>query len=63
MSRITATQWIWRDGSFIPWADAQVHVLSHSMQFGSAVFEDGTRVDRYGQISRPATTTVAAAPD
>lgn len=28
---------------------------------GSAVFEDGTRVDRYGQISRPATTTVAAA--
>jgi hypothetical protein len=28
---------------------------------GSAVFEDGTRVDRYGQISRPPTTTVAAA--
>ena len=39
MSRINETQWIWRDGSFIPWADAQVHVLSHSMQFGSAVFE------------------------
>ena len=28
---------------------------------GSAVFEDGTRIDRYGQISRPATTTAAAA--
>ncbi|MES2522971.1 MAG: branched-chain amino acid transaminase [Gemmatimonadota bacterium] len=39
MSRINETQWIWRDGAFIPWADAQVHVLSHSMQFGSAVFE------------------------
>lgn len=39
MSRINETQWIWRDGSFIPWADAQVHVLSHSMQFGSAAFE------------------------
>ncbi len=39
MSRINETKWIWRDGSFIPWADAQVHVLSHSMQFGSAAFE------------------------
>ncbi len=39
MSGITATDWIWRDGAFIPWADAQLHVLSHSMQFGSAAFE------------------------
>lgn len=39
MSRINETKWIWRDGSFIPWADATVHVLSHSMQFGSAAFE------------------------
>ena len=39
MSRIEETQWIWKDGGFIRWADAQVHVLSHSMQFGSAAFE------------------------
>ncbi len=39
MSRIEETEWIWKDGSFIRWADAQVHVLSHSMQFGSAAFE------------------------
>ncbi|MDQ6887996.1 MAG: branched-chain amino acid transaminase [Gemmatimonadota bacterium] len=39
MSQLTATTWIWRDGTFIRWADAQVHVLSHSMQFGSAAFE------------------------
>jgi branched-chain amino acid aminotransferase len=39
MSKLTATQWIWRDGEFIPWADATMHVLSHSMQFGSAAFE------------------------
>ena len=39
MSRIAETEWIWRDGTFIKWADAQVHVLSHSMQFGSAAFE------------------------
>jgi branched-chain amino acid aminotransferase len=39
MSRISETQWIWRDGSFIPWADATIHVLSHSVQFGSSAFE------------------------
>ena len=39
MAKITATDWIWRDGEFIPWNDAQVHLLSHSMQFGSSVFE------------------------
>lgn len=39
MSQIKATEFIWRDGEFIPWADATEHVLSHSMQFGSAAFE------------------------
>ena len=39
MARITETDWIWRDGEFIRWRDATVHVLSHSMQFGSSVFE------------------------
>ena len=39
MSRLTATDVIWKDGAFIPWADATVHILSHSMQFGSAAFE------------------------
>ncbi|MEO7999740.1 MAG: aminotransferase class IV, partial [Gemmatimonadaceae bacterium] len=39
MAGITETNWIWRDGTFVKWADAQVHVLSHSMQFGSAIFE------------------------
>ena len=39
MARLSETKWIWRDGEFIPWQDAQVHVLSHSMQFGSSIFE------------------------
>lgn len=39
MARIAETSFIWHDGEFKNWADAQVHVLSHSMQFGSAVFE------------------------
>jgi branched-chain amino acid aminotransferase len=39
MSRITETEWIWKNGEFIRWNDAQLHLLSHSMQFGSAAFE------------------------
>ncbi len=39
MAKIGETQFIWRDGTFINWNDAQVHVLAHSVQFGSAVFE------------------------
>ncbi|MEP6691695.1 MAG: branched-chain amino acid transaminase [Gemmatimonadaceae bacterium] len=39
MSQLTPTEWIWRDGEFIRWQDAHVHVLSHSMQFGSSAFE------------------------
>ncbi len=33
---------IWMDGKFIPWADAQVHVLTHTLHYGNGVFE-GTR--------------------
>ncbi len=30
---------VWIDGAFRPWADATVHVLSHSLQRGSLVFD------------------------
>jgi len=39
MAKINETDWIWRDGEFVRWADATVHVLSHSLQFGSSAFE------------------------
>lgn len=39
MSQLTKTDWIWKDGSFVRWDDCQVHVLAHSMQFGSSIFE------------------------
>ncbi len=38
-TRLVETEWIWKDGEFIPWADARVHVLSLAVQFGSSVFE------------------------
>jgi branched-chain amino acid aminotransferase len=30
---------IWMDGVLTPWRDAKVHVLTHAMHYGSAVFE------------------------
>ena len=34
---------IWFDGKLVPWRDAKVHVLTHGLHYGSAVFE-GERV-------------------
>jgi len=30
---------IWLDGKFIPWAEARVHLLTHSLHYGLGVFE------------------------
>jgi len=30
---------IWFDGKLVPWSDANIHVLTHAMHYGSAVFE------------------------
>ena len=31
--------WIWMDGSLVPWRDAKVHVLTHTLHYGLGVFE------------------------
>jgi branched-chain amino acid aminotransferase len=36
---ITPTEKIWFDGELVDWDRAQVHVLSHSLHYGSGVFE------------------------
>jgi branched-chain amino acid aminotransferase len=36
---IPKTEKIWHDGEFINWDDAKIHVLSHVVSYGSAVFE------------------------
>jgi hypothetical protein len=36
---ITPTEKIWMDGELVDWADATVHVLTHTMHYGSGVFE------------------------
>jgi branched-chain amino acid aminotransferase len=50
-ARISEADWIWKDGAFVPWAQARVHVLSIAVQFGSSVFE-GIRC--YGGHAGPA---------
>ena len=34
-----AKGWIWRDGTFVRWEDATIHVMSHVVHYGSSVFE------------------------
>ncbi len=31
--------WIWQNGSLVPWRDAKVHVLTHTLHYGVGVFE------------------------
>lgn len=36
---LPATEKIWMNGAFVNWDDAKVHILTHSMHYGTAVFE------------------------
>jgi branched-chain amino acid aminotransferase len=36
---IQATEKIWHNGKLIPWESAQLHVMSHVINYGSSVFE------------------------
>lgn len=36
------TDYVWMDGRLIPWEDATVHVLTHTLHYGLGIFE-GTR--------------------
>jgi branched-chain amino acid aminotransferase len=38
-NNLNETEWIWHDGQWVRWRDATVHVLVHSLQFGSSLFE------------------------
>jgi branched-chain amino acid aminotransferase len=36
---LTPTEKIWHNGRFIPWNEANVHILAHVVSYGSSVFE------------------------
>jgi branched-chain amino acid aminotransferase len=48
---IEPTKYIWFQGEMVPWEEAQVHVLTHTLHYGMGVFE-GIRV--YEADGRPA---------
>jgi len=39
MSMAEQPGWIWLDGEWLAWAEAKVHVLTHSLHYGMGVFE------------------------
>ena len=43
---IQPTDKIWRNGEFIPWDEARVHVMTHALHYGTSVFE-GIRLLRH----------------
>jgi branched-chain amino acid aminotransferase len=36
---IETTEKIWMDGQLVPWEDAKIHVLTHTLHYGCGVFE------------------------
>ena len=50
-AQFEGSKWIWKDGDFIPWEDATLHLLSTAVQFGTSMFE-GIRC--YDSASGPA---------
>jgi branched-chain amino acid aminotransferase len=36
---ITPTEKIWFNGDLIPWGDAKIHILTHTLHYGTGVFE------------------------
>jgi branched-chain amino acid aminotransferase len=36
---ITPTEKIWFNGELIPWEDAKIHILTHTLHYGTGVFE------------------------
>ena len=38
-NQLPASTWIWKEGEFIAWEDATVHLLSMAVQFGTSIFE------------------------
>lgn len=39
MAKIREAKYIWMSGKFVNWSDAKVHILTHALHYGSAVFE------------------------
>lgn len=50
-SAMNEAKFIWMDGKLVAWKDATVHVLTHSLHYGNAVFE-GVRAYQTKKVLR-----------
>lgn len=39
MAGVVESEFIWKNGELVPWAEATTHVLTHALHYGTAVFE------------------------
>jgi len=39
MAKLVEADYIWKNGEMIPWSEATTHILTHSLHYGSAIFE------------------------
>ena len=39
MVQVKTTKFVWMDGKFVKWENANVHILTHALLYGSSVFE------------------------
>lgn len=44
-------QYVWRDGKFVDYEKATVHVLTHSLQYGSGIFEGIRSYETEGNVA------------
>ena len=49
---ITPTEKIWMNGELVDWDDAKIHVLTHTLHYGTGVFE-GIRAYETDRRARP----------
>jgi branched-chain amino acid aminotransferase len=54
---LQTTKNIWHNGSMIPWQDANIHIMSHVVHYGSSIFE-GIRAYRQTPESGPETAGI-----
>jgi branched-chain amino acid aminotransferase len=38
-AQFQSTPWIWKDGDFLRWEEATLHVMAHVVHYGSSIFE------------------------
>jgi branched-chain amino acid aminotransferase len=49
--KLPGTGFIWHDGELVPWREAQVHVATHALHYGSSVFEGLRGYPAQGSVS------------